>query len=732
MPGKNGQKNGKDDRKNNIIKCKAFTGKKGNKVALPCYKYVECDNCKENKCDCGKSQKYCNFHLYFDNFTDDDIDHIKNEDETFYICSSCLGWRTKDKCYHCLDKRKSEKEAKKKGQIECDVLKSDGTKCTMEMHEVKDGKNICKMHLRWDLSNLQFYENKDNLKYCSGCNKYKKNTDFKDNKITCIECNEISKNDREKKIKKIEKFDICKVENCNNYAFKYKSEKKQKELINELKLDKIYGNYCRMHQLIGWKKKIEKDGNKLCQNYIRGCRDILDLHDLNTYCNKCREKRRNEEKARREKEKELNKDADMNVNAKKKICVHCPKSNNMHPIEEFIEGDKECSWCIKCRMKAREQDNKRGKRNRNYAEYDKRPEVKERKKEWKENNKDKFMNYWRKSRANRRNKLGDKDYLKKIAEQAKIWRDRNPEKLKNINEKRRRSMKVRFNIYKMSAKKRNLEFKLTEEQCYEFFKSKCKKCGGENQDGLLCGIDRVKNDVGYIYENCEACCTICNMIKCDILDECLMRKIEHILNYLGLIETNNYYPDDFEDHVSGSFSSYKKRAEKKNLPFELSSNEFLEITLMDCYLCGKKTEDNNLNGIDRIDSDKNAGYIFGNIVPCCADCNYMKNKYDLNIFISKIYEMYIMRNNIDNAIDKEQINNIINEYIEDIKKEIKVISNEMKNSENKDKEKNNDEPKEKKIKKIEKIEKKEKNNDGTKEKKNKKEKKIKKIKKSDN
>jgi len=56
----------------------------------------------------------CETHLYFENFTNDEINHIKNENDDFYICKSCLGWKTKDKCFHCINKRNSENIAKKR------------------------------------------------------------------------------------------------------------------------------------------------------------------------------------------------------------------------------------------------------------------------------------------------------------------------------------------------------------------------------------------------------------------------------------------------------------------------------------------------------------------------------------------------------------------------------------------------------------------------------------------
>jgi len=103
------------------------------------------------------------------------------------------------------------------------------------------------------------------------------------------------------------------------------------------------------------------------------------------------------------------------------------------------------------------------------------------------------------------------------------------------------------------------------------------------------------------------------------------------------------------------FLIYKNGAKKRNLSFELTSDEFEIITLKNCYYCGcspkkeiKKKNKNGkgqnyiYNGIDRIDSTK--GYIIDNIVPCCSDCNYAKRsmtQLEFKNWIIKVYNNYI-------------------------------------------------------------------------------------------
>ena len=81
-------------------------------------------------------------------------------------------------------------------------------------------------------------------------------------------------------------------------------------------------------------------------------------------------------------------------------------------------------------------------------------------------------------------------------------------------------------------------------------------------------------------------------------------------------------------------SSYKSNARARNIEFELTLKDIQEYTSQNCFYCG----DPNSCGIDRVDSSKN--YEKENLVPCCAICNRMKNKYSLEIFLDRISKIY--------------------------------------------------------------------------------------------
>jgi hypothetical protein len=79
--------------------------------------------------------------------------------------------------------------------------------------------------------------------------------------------------------------------------------------------------------------------------------------------------------------------------------------------------------------------------------------------------------------------------------------------------------------YKLRAKKENIEWGLTTEQCEQIFKGVCAYCGTEprkerklNYSSAYTynGIDRVDNQKGYTKDNVVSCCMRCNYMKSDL------------------------------------------------------------------------------------------------------------------------------------------------------------------------------------------------------------------------
>lgn len=76
--------------------------------------------------------------------------------------------------------------------------------------------------------------------------------------------------------------------------------------------------------------------------------------------------------------------------------------------------------------------------------------------------------------------------------------------------------------YRYSAKKKGLDWALTDEQFFALIEQPCHYCGSppqriakvsRNGEYICNGVDRLDNAAGYTAENCVPCCRICNHAK---------------------------------------------------------------------------------------------------------------------------------------------------------------------------------------------------------------------------
>jgi len=85
------------------------------------------------------------------------------------------------------------------------------------------------------------------------------------------------------------------------------------------------------------------------------------------------------------------------------------------------------------------------------------------------------------------------------------------------------NMRAIIRQYKANAKKRGIEFKLTEEQFKKITQKDCYYCGAKpnnvtdprdcNGEYVYNGIDRIDNIKGYTVDNVVPCCKRCNRAK---------------------------------------------------------------------------------------------------------------------------------------------------------------------------------------------------------------------------
>lgn len=86
---------------------------------------------------------------------------------------------------------------------------------------------------------------------------------------------------------------------------------------------------------------------------------------------------------------------------------------------------------------------------------------------------------------------------------------------------------------------------------------------------------------------------------------------------------------------------YKRHAKERNLSWELTEEQALELFTSSCHYCGAPPSNHRkpvsanggfrYNGIDRIDSNK--PYILENVVSCCKYCNRAKGKMKYEDFL---------------------------------------------------------------------------------------------------
>ena len=452
-----------------------------------------------------------------------------------------------------------------------------------------------------------------NQTICSGC---KMSYYLPDGVKTCSNCKERTK---QSKITTKEAVILCASNACK---FKRSEENK----------------YCMKHQLCVFVDETAALGKKLCKQYVRGCRAQLETDYSKSACEECLVIEREKDRARRGYAQKTTA-----TESNKHICTTCCKTLDE---EQFIgHNAKRTKTCASCREANRIQDMKRDNEHRNELSriVEQKPERKAVKQEWNENNYEKVvmkgLNY-----RQRQIEADVDQYLNKNAENAKQWRDRNPEKVATNNLNKINSVELQYGVYTRSARDKNLEFKLSLADFTLLTEQLCYYCGTIQERGFN-GIDRQNSEVGYVTDNCVSCCQMCNYMKASLSVDAFLGRVEHILTYNGRIQ-GRLFPEMFPDYNSCSYNRYTIRASKKNLDFALSQGEFDALKCQPCYLCGKQSNSQHLNGVDRLDNNK--GYTLDNVKSCCFGCNRIKRNYVLEDVFNKFMDIYSF-----NIIDKQ-------------------------------------------------------------------------------
>lgn len=442
----------------------------------------------------------------------------------------------------------------------------------------------------------------DNLSQCKGCKKFYYLVDY----TTCDKCRNRGKKNRKRQKKQVIE---CKKEDCT-----YKRSKKN--------------DYCGKHQVFAFRDEVKALGKKTCVEDVRGCKEMLELDSEYSRCYNCRIKKR---KGYMKKVKKIEK---VNKESNKVLCTKCGKDVD----------DTMYKHCVKCRISQKYQDLKRKGRKRDWkGELERNPERAAKKRKWQEVNWDRMSSYWTKSRA-KKIKNKDEKYWKDNADQHSKWVQENIDAMREQWERDKFNPHKIIGSYMYRAQKRDIPWELKRDHAESLLKGKCYYCGCMDE-GKLNGIDRMDNDNGYTFLNSVSCCKMCNMMKGCIDVDVFFKKCEHILTNLGFGKYELFW-ECFPDTRSIELYRYRSRAKKKNIPFNLTEIDYMDLRMGDCYICGKKASIAHMNGIDRIDNDR--GYeveditngIENNCASCCSECNYMKGSYSYEAFINKVYDIF--------------------------------------------------------------------------------------------
>jgi len=518
-----------------------------------------------------ENEIYCDKHLYFKNFTNEQIDRIKNG--KMKSCSRCPVWfdnSDNKRCNSCNIKNNKYKEKRRKPKKK--KIKKEKIKCAGIIKEHKKEKAIIK-----DRKPCRHNAVKNEI-YCDNHLYFK---DFTDEQIDGIKSGEINACTRTGCSKWLVNSDHKMCENHYKKGREYRKRRKKalvkKCLWKDRYMEPCRGNkinstdYCTNHQHLVDYTKDMKENSKLC----KGCKRIVYLGE-NVTCDKCRnrgDKNRKEDKIKREK-------LDKCKYCNNKIATYkgyCGKHSKYFIIELSKQLDKKHCSNLK----------RRGCLNMMDIGYKYRTCLKCREDDMKSTN---IIAYLKKSARDRNIKydINDEDYAYKMVSYQCVYCDsmnyrgwngldrirnnigykegnvlpccricnkmKSAYKLKtfikycrNINKnigckeimKNDKRRKRKYHEKKKNCIKRKIinEFSLTEDEYDNILKYKCYYCAGTNVDDQI-GLDRIDSDDDcYKYDNIEASCKICNIMKSNVDILIFKNKINKISTHKSFKKT---------------------------------------------------------------------------------------------------------------------------------------------------------------------------------------------------
>lgn len=218
-------------------------------------------------------------------------------------------------------------------------------------------------------------------------------------------------------------------------------------------------------------------------------------------------------------------------------------------------------------------------------------------------------------------------YLKAESKRIGEWVKKNRDR---FNARRRNNLRSQLSRIKKQAKDRGYVVELADAEMEAMLKSPCVYCG--TPPDPFNTIDRLDNRQGYVAGNVSACCKTCNMMKGCLDPQTFIERCAHISSCNGgpgkpCSSWANTSPKGVTMQIC------TRSARKKGLEFGLTEEEYNALTSGTCVFCHRPSTDEHKNGIDRVDPA--SGYLPGNCVTCCGQCNIAKKRMSADEFVAR-------------------------------------------------------------------------------------------------
>ncbi len=367
-------------------------------------------------------------------------------------------------------------------------------------------------------------------------------------------------------------------------------------------------------------------GNRWCRFFFRGCSNTInDLPQNISSCKECRAKKKTNANCEHE-------DCKSQALNKEKFCgKHLRDKYRLEEIEKgitycdidrgcFNQCEKDKSSCTECLFKANLKTKKRFDERRNQNEILKHIDTNTR--ICVKCGKD-FEKYST-TKKDEAQKCLNCFEIQLRAEVSRTKRSR------NYKAERFTNLKSHYSMYINNSINRNKEIPLQFSEFCNIVVKPCYYCNYFKEDEVN-GIDRINNDIGYELSNCVPCCELCNRMKSFYHPSFFIDKAKIMCGQIKAApEFYEKWKIYYNRSINRTYSAYKSDTIKRDIPFNLTQEEFTSIIMQRCYLCGYKQRQGI--GIDRFDNTIRE-YTLNNCKPCCASCNNAKFNYEYTTFI---------------------------------------------------------------------------------------------------